>query len=125
MDLYAAAERRLNAAFRITAPHIDAGCRLLAYFEAAGLPTPRLIWESIAGGPESPLWRLFAMTYRSMFPSITRTEPALAEADYPDSLAERLTTAAIAAQAQIVSKPQSCAWAIKPYPGGRSCAPTR
>jgi hypothetical protein len=54
------------------------------------------------------------MTYRSMFPSITWTEPALTEADYPDPLAERLTAAAIAAQAQIVSKPQSCAWAIKP-----------
>ncbi|HEY1545292.1 MAG TPA: class I SAM-dependent methyltransferase [Xanthobacteraceae bacterium] len=113
MDLYATAERRLNAAFRATIPHIDAGCRLFAYFEAAGLAAPRLIWESIAGGPESPLWRLFAMTYRSMFPHIARVEPALTEADDPDSLAERLIAAAAAARAQIVSKPQSCAWAIK------------
>jgi SAM-dependent methyltransferase len=113
MDLYVTAERRLNAAFRATLPHIDAGCRLFAYFEAAGLLAPRLIWESIAGGPESPLWSLFAMTYRSMFPSIARIEPALTEADNPDSLAGRLTEAATAARAQIVSKPQSCAWAIK------------
>lgn len=114
MDLYVTAERRLNTAFRATLPHIDAGCRLFAYFEAAGLLAPRLIWESIAGGPESPLWRLFAMTYRSMFPYIARIEPALTEADDPDSLAERLTAAAVAARAQIVSKPQLCAWAIKP-----------
>jgi hypothetical protein len=114
MDLYATAERRLNAAFRATLPHIDAGCRLFAYFEAAGLLAPRLIWESISGGPESPLWRLFAMTYRSMFPHIARIEPALTEADDPDLLAERLTAASTAARAQIVSKPQSCAWAIKP-----------
>jgi SAM-dependent methyltransferase len=114
MDFYMEAERRLNAAFRAKLPHINAGCRLIAYFEAAGLPAPRLIWESVAGGPESPLWRLFAMTYRSMFMNIARIELALTEADDPDSLAERLTAAATATRAQIVSKPQSCAWAIKP-----------
>jgi hypothetical protein len=114
MDLYATAERRLNAAFRATLAHVDAGCRLFANFEAAGLLAPRLIWESIAGGPESALWTLFAMNYRAMFPQIARLEPALTEADEPDSLAERLTAAATAARAQIVSKPQSCAWAIKP-----------
>jgi ubiquinone/menaquinone biosynthesis C-methylase UbiE len=114
MDLYARAERRLNAAFRATLPHREAGGRLFACFEAAGLPAPQLIWESIAGGPESPLWRLFAMSYRCMFPHIARIESALTEADDPDSLAERLIAAAVAARAQIVSKPQSCAWAIKP-----------
>lgn len=114
MDLYVTAEHRVNMAFRATLPHVDAGCRLFAYFEAAGLLAPHLIWESVAGGPESPLWRLFAMTYRSMYPTIVRIDPALTEADDPDSLVERLTAEAIAARAQIVSKPQSCAWAIKP-----------
>jgi ubiquinone/menaquinone biosynthesis C-methylase UbiE len=114
VDLYVAAERRMNAAFRATLPHVETGCRLFAHFEAAGLPAPRLIWESIAGGPESPLWQLFAMTYRSMFPHIARLEPALTEADDPNTLLERLTAAASAARAQIVSRPESCAWAIKP-----------
>lgn len=114
VDLYVTAERRMNAAFRTTLPHADTGCRLFAHFEAAGLPDPRLIWESIAGGPEAPLWGLFAMTYRSMFPHIARLEPALTEADDPNSLATRLIAAATAARAQIVSRPESCAWAIKP-----------
>jgi len=112
--VYVTAERHLNAAFRSMLPQIDVGGRLFACFEAAGLPAPQLIWESVAGGPESPLWKLFAMNYRSMFPHIARLDPALTEADDPDSLAERLTAAATAARAQIVSKPQSCAWAIKP-----------
>jgi SAM-dependent methyltransferase len=99
INLYVTAERRLNTAFRATLPHIDAGGRLFAYFEAAGLLGPHLIWESIAGGPESPLWRLFAMTYRSMFPHIARIEPALNKADDPDSIEELLTAAAIAARA--------------------------
>jgi ubiquinone/menaquinone biosynthesis C-methylase UbiE len=114
IELYETAEHRLNAAFRATLPHINVGCRLFACFEAAGLLAPSLIWESIAGGPESPLWRLFAMTYRTMFPQIARIEPDLIDADDPGSLAEQLLAAATAARAQIVSKPQSCAWAIKP-----------
>jgi ubiquinone/menaquinone biosynthesis C-methylase UbiE len=114
VDLYVTAQCRMNAAFCATLPHIDTGVRLFAHFEAAGLPAPQLIWESVAGGPESPLWRLFAMTYRSMFSHIARLEPALTEADDPDTLAERLIAAATTARAQIVSRPESCAWAIKP-----------
>jgi hypothetical protein len=30
-------------------PHADFGSRLVACFEEAGLPTPHLIWQSIAG----------------------------------------------------------------------------
>jgi hypothetical protein len=30
------------------------------------LATPHLIWESIAGGPASPVWRWLALTYRCM-----------------------------------------------------------
>jgi SAM-dependent methyltransferase len=114
IDLYVTAERRLNEAFRSTFPNIAVGCRLIACYEAAGLPPPQLIWESVAGGPESPLWRLFAMTYRSMFPSIASIDPTLTEVDEPGSLAERLTAAVTVTRAQIISKPQSCAWAIKP-----------
>jgi ubiquinone/menaquinone biosynthesis C-methylase UbiE len=114
VDLYVTAQSRMTAAFRATLPDIDTGVRLFARFEAAGLSTPRLIWESIAGGPESPLWRLFAMTYCSLFPHVARLEPALTEVGDPDTLAERLIAAATAARAQIVSRPEACAWAIKP-----------
>jgi ubiquinone/menaquinone biosynthesis C-methylase UbiE len=113
MALYVTAERRLNAAFRAMLPQTDVGGRLFACFEAAGLRVPRLIWESIAGGPESPLWRLFSMNYRSAFPHMARLDPELTEADGPDTLAERLTAAAVAARAASISKPQACAWAIK------------
>jgi hypothetical protein len=73
-----------------------------------------LIWESIVGGYDSPLWRLFAMTYRSMLPHIARLGLAPVDAGDPDTLVDRLVAAAAAVRAQIVSKPQSCAWAIRP-----------
>jgi hypothetical protein len=95
-----------------TMPVMASGVRLFA--EAARLSAPRLIRESIARGPESPLWRLFAMTYRSMFPHIARLEPALTEVGDLDTLAERLMAAATAARAQIPSRPESFAWAINP-----------
>jgi hypothetical protein len=74
-----------------------------------------LIWESIVGGQSSPLWQLMAMTYRSMLPRIV-TSRGLAPADVgdPGTLADRLLAQAAAARVQIVSKPQSCAWAIRP-----------
>ena len=66
VELYVELERSLSSVFCAALPHRDVGGRLIACFEEAGLPTPRLIWESIAGGYDSPLWRLMAMTYRSI-----------------------------------------------------------
>jgi ubiquinone/menaquinone biosynthesis C-methylase UbiE len=114
VELYADLERSLNAAFTAMLPHRDVGSRLITCFEDAGLPTPRLIWESIVGGHDSPLWRWFAMTYRSMLPHIVRLGLGHADAGDPDTLADRLLAAAAAVRAQIVSKPQACAWTIRP-----------
>jgi hypothetical protein len=77
------------------------------------LPTPNLIWESVAGGHDLPLWQLLAMTYQSMLPQIERLRLPPADEDDPDTLADRLIATAAAVRAQIVSKPQSCAWAIR------------
>jgi SAM-dependent methyltransferase len=113
VDLYIELEQCLNSAFNVMLPHRDVGGRLIACFEEAGLPTPRLIWESIAGGHDSPLWRLLAMTYQSMLPQIERLRLVPPDSGDPDTLADRLAAVAAAVRAQIVSKPQSCAWAIR------------
>jgi SAM-dependent methyltransferase len=114
IDLYERSEQCLNSVFRAILPHYDVAGRLVACFEEAGLPTPHLIWESIAGGHASPLWRFSAMTYRILLPHILSLGLAPADDGDPDTLADRLTAAAAAVRAQIVSKPQSCAWAIRP-----------
>lgn len=115
VDLYVELERSLNLVFCTAAAHRDVAGRLIASFEEAGLPTPRLIWESIAGGHDSPLWRLLAMTYRSMLPQFAANQ-RLAPADVgdPATLADRLVADARAVRAQIISRPQSCAWVIRP-----------
>jgi SAM-dependent methyltransferase len=113
IDLYVRLEQCLSAVFDAMLPHRDVGGRLVACFEEAGLPTPHLIWESIAGGCESPLWRLLAMTYQSLLPQVTRQASAAADMGDPCTLNERLVAAATAVRAQIVSKPQSCAWVVR------------
>lgn len=114
LDLFMKSEQCLRAVFRSLLPHVDVGGRLIACFEEAGLPTPHLIWESIAGGHDSPLWRLQAMTYRSVLPQITRLGLPPADDGNPDTLLDRLVASAAAVRAQIVSKPQSCAWVVRP-----------
>jgi ubiquinone/menaquinone biosynthesis C-methylase UbiE len=111
--LYEKLEECLSAVFNAVLPHRDVGGRLVACFEEAGLTVPHLIWESIAGGYESPLWQLSAMTYRSLLPQIARLAGVPADVGDPDTLGDRLLAAATAVRAQIVSKPQSCAWAIR------------
>jgi SAM-dependent methyltransferase len=113
IDLYVKTEQCLNAVFSTMLPHRDIGGRLVVCFEEAGLPTPHLIWESIVGGYGSPLWPLSAMTYRSMLPQIARLGLVPVDIGDPDTLADRLVAAAAAVRAQIVSKPQACAWAIR------------
>ena len=113
VDLYVELEQCLSTVFDVMLPHRDVGGRLVACFEEAGLPTPHLIWESIAGGYDSPLWRLLAMTYQSMLPQIERLRLVPADEGDPHTLTDRLAAAAAAVRAQIVSKPQSCAWAIR------------
>jgi len=114
IDLYVELEQCLNTAFDATLPHRDVGERLVACFQEAGLPIPRLLWESIAGGHDSPLWCLLAMTYQSMLPQIARQASAAAEIGDPRTLCDRMIAAATAVHAQIVSKPQSCAWVVRP-----------
>jgi hypothetical protein len=100
--------------FRATLPHYDIGGRLMRSFEDAGLPTSYLIWESIAGGPTSPLWQSLALSYRVLLPHFERL--GLTPADDGDSatIGDRLIAEASALRAQIVSVPQSCAWAVRP-----------
>jgi SAM-dependent methyltransferase len=115
IDLYVNLEHALSSVFDAMLPQRDVGGRLIACFEEAGLPTPHLIWESIAGGHGSPLWRLLAMTYRSMLPHIAANRGAgRGDVGDPSTLEDRLIAEATAVRAQIVSKPQSCAWAIRP-----------
>jgi ubiquinone/menaquinone biosynthesis C-methylase UbiE len=110
-DLFGRVAETVAAACRAALPSFDIGCRLVACFEEAGLGEPNLIWESIAGGPSSPVIPWIAMTYQGLLPVIKRLgldDPKFGD---PDTLETRVAAAAKAAGSQIVSPPQACAWA--------------
>jgi ubiquinone/menaquinone biosynthesis C-methylase UbiE len=114
VDLHVRIAQCIISVFRATMPNYDIGGRLMRCFEDAGLPTPELIWESIAGGHASPMWQWVAMSYRVLLPHIVSLGVAPADDGDPETLGDRLTAQAAALRAQIVSVPQSCAWAIRP-----------
>jgi SAM-dependent methyltransferase len=110
-DLFGQVAEIVGAACRAALPSFDIGCRLVACFDEAGLGEPNLIWESIAGGPSSPVIPWVAMTYRAFLPVIKRLgldDPKFGD---PETLETRVGAAAKAARSQIVSPPQACAWA--------------
>jgi SAM-dependent methyltransferase len=114
VDLHVTITQCIISVARAMMPHYDIGGRLMRCFEDAGLPTPRLIWESIAGGHASPMWQWIAMSYRVLLPHIVRLDLAHVDDGDPETLGDRLTAQAAARRAQIVSVPQSCAWAVHP-----------
>jgi SAM-dependent methyltransferase len=114
VDLHEKIVECIRSLVRLMQPHYDIGGRLMRCFEDAGLPTPQLTWEAIAGGPASPLWQWLAMSYRVLMPQVVSMGLAPADHGDPETIGERLTGQAKALRAQIVSAPQSCAWAIRP-----------
>jgi hypothetical protein len=53
------------------------------------------------------------MTYQTLLPHIAGSRGSSDVGD-PATLADRLQSEAAATRAQIISKPQVCAWAIRP-----------
>jgi SAM-dependent methyltransferase len=114
VDLVTRVVFSLQTAFKALLPHHDVASRLIGCFENAGLPAPQLIWECLAGGYSSPIGRWTALTYVSMLPHILRLGLEPVDQGNPDTIPERVDAALAAVRAQIVSRPQSCVWAIRP-----------
>jgi SAM-dependent methyltransferase len=115
VDLFDRISSATTAVFDATVASPDVAGRLVNCFEEAGLPSPHLIWECIVGDYASPIARWLALSYRSMLPHVTRLGLAPADVGDPETLIERLDKELQAVRAQVVSRPQVCAWAIRPY----------
>jgi ubiquinone/menaquinone biosynthesis C-methylase UbiE len=113
LDLYVQLEDWIREAFRELLPNYDISGRLVDCFRKGGLPTPRLIWESIAGDHTSPALRLMTMTYRAMLPRMSGRGGMPPLTGDPETLADRLLAAAADKSAQVVSRAQACAWTTR------------
>ena len=114
VELLAKVSEVLGEAFRATLQHYNIGSRLIDCFESADLPTPHLIWECIADGSTSSLARWLVLSYLSMRPHIDKMGLDHASLGDPRTLAARVESALTEVRAQVVSRPQTCAWVIRP-----------
>jgi SAM-dependent methyltransferase len=115
IDLFVRVAECLRTAVRLALPNYDVAGRLIACFEDAALPGPRIIWESLVDGPpSSPIMRWAAKTYQVLYPQLAAAGVASPELGDPETLADRLAAEMVAVRAQVVTTPQVCAWARRP-----------
>jgi SAM-dependent methyltransferase len=115
VDLFERISLATSAVFEATVASPDVAGRLVACFEEADLASPQLIWECVVGDYTSPIARWLALSYRSMLPHVTRLGLVPDDVGDPETLVERLEQELRVARAQIVSRPQVCAWAVRPF----------
>jgi ubiquinone/menaquinone biosynthesis C-methylase UbiE len=104
---------QITSAYRALLPSHDVAGRLFECFATANLPTPHVIWESIVGDHRTELMRWLAMSYFSMRAHIEELGFEPLPQRNVDELAAKLRAAAAENRAQIVSRPQVCAWVVR------------
>jgi SAM-dependent methyltransferase len=102
----------INETFRRGGVHHDIGGKLYHLFRQAGLPGPELLQHvSTVGGPATrPICENSAALVASMLPRIEKFGIASAAVVQADTLADRLESAACAADAQVTFPPAIAAW---------------
>jgi ubiquinone/menaquinone biosynthesis C-methylase UbiE len=111
VSLWQQAGEWIRMAFQAAAPHHDAGGRLIEHFCRAGLPQPTLFCESPVGrGEDSPLVAWIADTLESFLPQLAKMRILTADSIAIETFEDRLRTAVVEAQSQIVGPAQFCAW---------------
>jgi ubiquinone/menaquinone biosynthesis C-methylase UbiE len=111
ISLWQQAGEWIRMAFQAVAPHHDAGGRLIEHFARAGLPQPTLFCDSpVGGGEDSPLYAWAAETLESFLPQLVRMQVLTADSIAIETFEDRLRTAVVEAQSQLVGLAQFCAW---------------
>jgi hypothetical protein len=117
IELVNAAAKSLKRFMLAALPSPDVAGRLIPCFIEAGLPEPKVLWESVVPGSKDDIWlRSFVLTYKNFLSLMQRfctVDPRVGD---PDTLAERIIADVIARRAQGVTGPFASAWAIKAYP---------
>jgi SAM-dependent methyltransferase len=112
--LFSSLSEVTSTAFGKRLPCPNVGDQLIQVFAAAGLPPPKLIWECVAGDWQTKIARWLVMSYLSMsehVKSLGLDDSALGD---PSTLADRIEAELKSANAQVVSRPQICAWSHVP-----------
>ena len=114
MELARAAAGSLRRFMLEALPSPDVAGRMIPCFMEAGLPEPKVLWESVVPGSKDDVWlRSFMLTYKTMLPMMQKFGAVDPRVGDPETLAERIMAEAIAKRAQSVTAPFASAWATK------------
>jgi ubiquinone/menaquinone biosynthesis C-methylase UbiE len=115
LPLNRAASESMLKFMRVALPNYDIAGRIIPCFVDAGLPEPRVLWESIVpAGSDMKYLRWFVLMYQTFLPFMERfgvVDPAVGD---PATLQDRLIEEWRPARAQGATPPYASAWAIRP-----------
>ena len=114
LELVAAATASLKRCMLAALASPDVAGRMIPCFIDAGLPEPKVLWESVVPGSKDDVWlRSFVLTYKTLLPLMQKFGTVDTRVGDPDTLAGRIMAEAVARRAQSVTGPFASAWAIK------------
>jgi ubiquinone/menaquinone biosynthesis C-methylase UbiE len=99
---------------RAVLPSHDIAGRMIPCFIDAGLPEPRVLWESVVPGSDTKWLRSMVKSYETFLPSMERLGLVDPRVGDPATLYDRILSAARAARAQGTTSPFASAWAVRP-----------
>jgi hypothetical protein len=83
-------------------------------FFDAGLPEPKVLWESVVMGSKDDIWlRSFILAYKTFLPLMQKFGTVNPRVGDPETLGQRLVSEAVARRAQSVTGPFASACAVK------------
>ena len=113
-ELVRAGTESLMRFIRAALPNYDIAGRIIPCFIDAGLPEPRVLWESIVPGSDTTYLRWFVATYETALPLMERfgtIDPTVGD---PATLFDRILEEGRTRRGQVVIQPYASAWAIRP-----------
>jgi SAM-dependent methyltransferase len=117
VELIRAFSDSMSKFMRAALPSPDIAGRIIPCFIDAGLPIPKVLWESIVPGSDLRFLRLGVLTYETFLPLMQRFGTVDPRVGDPATLYDRLLNAGVAARAQSVMMPYVSAWARRDEPG--------
>ena len=114
IELVSAATQSLKQFMLAALPSPDVAGQLIPCFIEAGLPEPKVLWESVVPGSKDDIWlRSLILTYKNLLPFMQRFGTVDPRVGDPNTLAERIMADALSRRAQGVTGPFASAWATK------------
>jgi SAM-dependent methyltransferase len=104
----------VTEAFRGNVPSPDIGRELVRIYCDAGLQVPHVTWECLVSNWDSPMVNWLLSSLASMRKHLTEKDLNEAMRGDPQALLEKIQSELREANAQVVTRPQVCAWSIRP-----------